>query len=159
MFFIAFSIFYIYIQRYFPIVFGLLPLYVAIINHGRRGFQWVLGLFMLFFFGLFLIVEDGFTFHVFRMWVIWTLFFGVIGHVLVQWWSNLRAMARLLTSLQLQTKKLHYICCQCKRMQDDEEEWVPIEHILRKQGIEYLSHGYCTTCYQQFLEEEGLKKK
>ena len=157
-FVVAFSVFYINTHRSSPIVFGLLPLYIAIMNHGRRGFRWFFGLFLPFSFGLFWLVEHELTFDIFRMWGIWTLFFLVIGHVLVQWQSLFRTIMRLLTALQLRTKTLHSICCQCKQIRHN-DKWIPIERILQQQGFKVLSHGYCTTCYQEFLEEHGIDEK
>jgi len=45
------------------------------------------------------------------------------------------------------------ICANCKKIRDDDENWVPVEDYIRKHSHAEFTHSYCTECGNKYLEE------
>jgi len=50
-------------------------------------------------------------------------------------------------------RRLIPICAWCKKVRDDEDYWVSVEHYLKQQQNAKITHGVCPEC------AEGLKKE
>ncbi len=51
------------------------------------------------------------------------------------------------------------ICCQCKRIRDQEGCWQQLEVYISERSNTQFSHGYCPECARKAMEEAGLIKK
>ncbi len=45
------------------------------------------------------------------------------------------------------------LCSSCRRIPDDDGEWVPLESYVSRHTRADFSHGYCPTCESRLLEE------
>ena len=53
-----------------------------------------------------------------------------------------------------QLKGLLPICAYCKKIRDEENKWQAIEGYIGKRTEAKFSHGYCPTCYEQFVKPQ-----
>lgn len=51
------------------------------------------------------------------------------------------------------------ICCQCKKIRDEEGQWQQLERYIGKHTGTKFSHGYCPECAQKVMAEAGLIDK
>ena len=54
-----------------------------------------------------------------------------------------------------QLKGLLPICCECKKIRDDENYWHQVETYLARHSDVKFTHSYCPDCSQQFLSRLG----
>jgi len=62
---------------------------------------------------------------------------------------------RLLSEIQVLEAFLP-ICCQCKKIRDENDEWHQIESYIGAHTGTKFSHGYCPECARKALIEAGL---
>ena len=73
-----------------------------------------------------------------------------------------RERARLHAELEeaLQTVKrlsgLLSICAQCKKIRDNQGDWIPLEVFISNNADVNFSHGFCPICYHDYVRKEGL---
>jgi len=48
------------------------------------------------------------------------------------------------------------ICCQCKKIRDNEGSWQPLEKYISEHSDTRFTHGYCPECARKFISEHGL---
>ena len=75
---------------------------------------------------------------------------------------RLRVAERIL-SLQNEVDQLQgllSVCPRCKRIRNDQGQWLPVESFLSERTDARLSHGICPECYSSIVkpETEELKK-
>ena len=66
-------------------------------------------------------------------------------------------VAERIGGLQDRMKQLEGIlptCMYCKRIRDERDEWVHIEHYISQHTAASFSHGVCPTCYQDVVRPE-----
>jgi hypothetical protein len=51
------------------------------------------------------------------------------------------------------------ICCQCKKIRNDEGKWQQMESYIGEHAGTKFSHGYCPECFEKLMIESGLIKK
>ena len=49
------------------------------------------------------------------------------------------------------------ICCNCKKIRDDQGYWNQIETYIHKNSNASFTHSYCPKCAIKFYEEAGLE--
>ncbi len=49
------------------------------------------------------------------------------------------------------------ICCECKKIRNDDNAWEQLEGYISSRSDTRFSHGYCPDCAKRFLEEAGLE--
>jgi DNA-binding response OmpR family regulator len=66
-------------------------------------------------------------------------------------------VAERIISVQDRVKRLEGIlptCMYCKKIRDEQNEWVGIEAYISKRSQASFSHGVCPTCYETVLKQE-----
>lgn len=49
------------------------------------------------------------------------------------------------------------ICCQCKKVRDDQGYWEQVEVYVSKHSEAEFSHGFCPECYDKFCAENDIQ--
>ncbi len=72
---------------------------------------------------------------------------------------SLRASRAELESTLREKKLLHGIlpiCCCCKRIRDDHNAWLTVEHYVAQRTAAHFSHTYCPVCLQKNFPDSSL---
>lgn len=153
-FIVTFTLYYQITGYILLLVLGIIPLYFLMMAYSQHGICGFLFIIIVMLFGNIYFDTGKISWNMIHIISIWTIFFGIIGHILFLWKQSLNAMLEIINEIQLRRKGVH-ICCECKCINHN-NAWVRIEKILEHQGFERLSHGYCPTCYERTLQKFGL---
>jgi hypothetical protein len=148
-------------------VFYFLPVSIAAWYVGQAGSVWIAVFSAFVWFTADALSGHVHSLHFYAVWntMVRLVSFIVIGASLSKIRLMLDRERKLHEDLQQsisQVKVLESflpICCECKKIRDDEGHWQQLEKYISEHTNSRFSHGYCPECAKKVMIEAGIIKK
>ena len=148
-------------------VFYFLPVSIAAWYVGKNASLLIGVLSALSWFGSDILSGHSHSLHFYAVWntLIRLVAFVTIGILLYKIRQLLEDQRRLSEDLQQSISEIKVletflpICCQCKKIKDQEGNWQQMEEYISNHTNTLFSHGYCPECYKKIMAEAGLTEK